>query len=87
MVCIVLKCKKYFEYCMRWFYIYDDKNQKQNDLMNDEVAGASHETIQRYGSIAKQYYFEYSEEDAELGKNWLKNQNGFRRKVHPDYEY
>ena len=63
--------------------IQDDKKQKQNDLMNDEVAGASHETIQRYGSAAKQHYFEYSGEDAELGKNWVKNQNGFRRKISP----
>ena len=64
------------------------KIQKQKDLLNAGVAGASYETIQRFGSAAKQHYVAYSGEDNELGKKLVKGLKQIsEEKVNPDYEY
>lgn len=64
------------------------KIQKQKDLLNAGVAGASYETIQRFGSAAKQHYVVYSGEDNEIGKNLVKGLKQIsEEKINPDYGY
>ena len=37
----------------------EKKKQQSEDLLNAGVAGASYETVQRYGSAVKQHYVAY----------------------------
>lgn len=64
------------------------KCQKDKDLLNAGIAGAAYETVQRYGSAAKQHYVAYSGEDNELGKKLVKGLKQIsEEKVNPDYRY
>ncbi len=42
-----------------------DKKNKQDDLLRAGIAGASYETVQRYGSAAKEHLVAYSGVDHE----------------------
>ncbi len=64
------------------------KDRKHDDLLNAGLAGASFETIQKYGSAAKQHYVAYSGEDNELGKKLAKGLKQIsEEKVNPDYKF
>ncbi len=64
------------------------KKQKSKDLLNAGVAGASYETVQRYGSAVKQHYVAYSGTDNEIGKKLVKGLKQIsEEKVNPDYKY
>lgn len=66
----------------------EEKKHKQEDLLNAGIAGASYETIQRYGDAAKQYYVAYSGVDNEAGKALAKGLKQIAaEKVNPDYEF
>lgn len=65
-----------------------EEKQKKEDLLNAGIAGASYETIQRFGDAAKQHYVAYSGEDNEIGKNLVKGLKQIsEEKINPDYEY
>lgn len=64
------------------------KKEKQENILNAEIAGAATETIQRYGSAAKQHYVAYSGIDNEAGKNLVKGLKQIsEEKINSDYDY
>lgn len=64
------------------------KKQQEEDLLNAGIAGAGYETVQRFGSAAKQHYAAYSGQDNETGKNLVKGLKQIsKEKINPDYEY
>lgn len=68
----------------------NDKKKKDvlNNILNAGIAGVGTETIQRYGSAAKQHYVAYSGTDNEAGKNLVRGLKQIaEEKVNPDYEY
>lgn len=68
----------------------DRKKTKNNsdNYIDVATASASYETIQRYGSAAKEHYVAYSGEDNELGKTFAKGLKQIsEEKVNPEYEY
>lgn len=68
----------------------DKKNNEQNveDIKNAGIAGGSYETVQRYGTAAKQHYVAYSGEDNEIGKNVVKGLKQIsKEKINLDYEF
>ena len=75
---------------VRWFVLESDdkKKDRQEQLLNAGIAGASHETIQRYGDAIKQHFVAYSGEDNELQKTLVKGLKQIsKEKINPDYEY
>lgn len=68
----------------------DNKKKKDNqdNILNAGIAGAASETIQRYGSAAKQHYVGFSGTDNEASKKLVKGLKQIaEEKVNPDYEY
>lgn len=66
----------------------EKKKQQSEDLLNAGVAGASYETVQRYGSAVKQHYVAYSGQDNETGKTLAKGLKQIsQEKVNPDYKF
>lgn len=64
------------------------KKRKQEDILNAGIAGASYETIQRYGDATKQHYVAYSGVDNEAGSNLVKGLKQIaEEKINPDYEF
>lgn len=64
------------------------KRKKNEDLLNAAIIGSSHETIQRYGSAAKQHYVAYSGVDYENGQTLAKGLKQIaNEKVNPNYEF
>ncbi len=64
------------------------KKEKDDDLVLAGISGASYETIQKYGSAAKQHYLAYSGVDNETGKNLVKGLKQIaEEKVNPDYAF
>lgn len=64
------------------------KKKKNEDLLNAAIIGSSHETIQRYGSAAKQYYVAYSGVDYEKGQTLAKGLKQIaNEKVNPNYKF
>ncbi|MBQ7568021.1 hypothetical protein IJT17_04375 [bacterium] len=69
-----------------------DKDSQGQDgldgLLNAGIAGASYETVQRFGSAAKQHYVAYSGEDRELGTQLKKGLKSISlHKVNPEERY
>ena len=65
-----------------------EKRRKEDDLLNAGIAGAAYETVQRYGSAAKQHYTAYSGIDNESGKTLVKGLKEIaKEKINPDYEF
>lgn len=68
----------------------DQKERKQNeeDILNSGIAGANYETIQRYGTAAKDHYIAYSGIDNETGKTLAKGLKQIsEEKVNPNYKF
>lgn len=64
-----------------------EKERKEN-LLNAGITGAAAETVQRYGSAAKQHYVAYSGVDNETKKNLVKGLKQISEgKINPDYKY
>lgn len=65
------------------------KNKRKfEDIKNAGIAGAGYETVQRYGSAAKQHYVAYSGQDNEIGKSLTKGLKKIsEEKVNKDYEF
>ncbi len=64
------------------------KKQRDKDLLNAGIAGAAYETVQRFGSAAKQHYVAYTGKDNETGKNLVKGLKQIsEEKVNPNYEF
>ena len=64
------------------------KKQKQDDILNAGITGASYETVQKYGDAAKQHYVAYSGIDNETEKNLVKGLKQIsEEKINPDYEF
>ena len=62
-----------------------DKDDKNKGLENAAIAGAAAETIDRYGSAAKEYFVAYSGVDNESGKTLSKGlKSNADSKVNPD---
>lgn len=66
----------------------DKKKRRVENLTNAGMAGASYETVQRYGDAVKQHFVAYSGKDNELGKDLVKGLKKIsEEKVNPDYEF
>ena len=66
----------------------DKKEHKYEELLNASIAGASSETIQRYGDAIKQHFVAYSGEDNEFEKTLVKGLKQIsKEKINPNYEY
>ncbi len=66
----------------------DKQNREQDGLLNAGIAGASYETVQRFGSAAKQHFVAYSGKDNETGAQLQKSLKSIsQQKVNPDYKY
>ena len=66
----------------------EKEKQKKEDLLNAGIAGASYETIQRFGDAAKQHFVAYSGEDNELNQTLVKGLKQISEsKINADYEY
>lgn len=64
------------------------KKQRDNDILNAGMAGASYETIQRYGDAAKQHFVAYSGQDNELGKTLVKGLKQIsEEKINSEYKF
>ena len=64
------------------------KEQQSEDILNAGVAGSAYETVQRFGSAAKQHYVAYSGQDNEASKTLAKGLKQIaQEKVNPDYKY
>ncbi len=64
------------------------RKDNDEDLVLAGISGASYETIQKYGSAAKQHYVAYSGADHETGKNLVKGLKQISEdKVNPDYKF
>jgi len=66
-----------------------EKNaRREEDVLNAGIAGASSETIQRFGAAAKEHYVAYSGKDNETNKRLAKGLKDIsKQKVNPDYKY
>ena len=56
-----------------WLAQNNSKKDKQDDLLRAGIAGASYETVQRYGSAAKEHLVGYSGVDNETGTRLQKS--------------
>lgn len=56
-----------------------DENKLGKKLEEEVLKGAAAETVQRYGSAAKQHYVAYSGMDNETGQNWRRGLRKFPR--------
>lgn len=66
----------------------EEKKYKQEEMLEAGIAGASYETIQRYGEAAKQHYVAYSGVDNETGQKLVKGLKQIsEEKINPDYEF
>lgn len=66
----------------------EKEKQKKEDLLNAGIAGASYETIQRFGDAAKQHFVAYSGEDNELNQTLVKGLKQISEsKINADYKY
>ena len=64
------------------------KKQNQEKLLNAGLAGAAYETVQKYGSAAKEHYVAYSGVDNETGKELVKGLKQIaEEKINSDYEF
>lgn len=66
----------------------DEKERKYDDILRAGLSGAAAETVQRYGSAAKEHYVSYSGVDNETGyilKKGLKKIAD--QKINPDYKF
>lgn len=65
-----------------------EKKRKQEDLLNAGVAGATYETVQRYGAAVKKHYVAFSGVDNENGEVLVKGLKQIAEgKINPDYEF
>ena len=65
-----------------------EKERRQKDILKAGIAGASYETVQRYGSAVKEHYVAFSGKDYENNKNLMKGLRQIsEQKINPDYEY
>lgn len=63
-----------------------DKNNFGKKLEEEALKGAAAETVQRYGSAAKQHYIAYSGMDNETGQKLAKGLKGISKsKINPEY--
>lgn len=63
------------------------KKQKEEDIQNQIIGNASYDTVQRYGSAAKEHYVAYSGVDNETGQTYSKSLKSISEsKTHPDYK-
>lgn len=63
------------------------KENKKKDKRNAAIAGAATETVQRYGSAAKEHLVAYSGIDNEAGKELKRSLKSVsKQKVNPDYK-
>lgn len=68
----------------------EDRNKKgkEDDLIRAGIAGASYETIQRYGDATKQHYVAYSGVDNETDTTLAKGLKQIaKEKINPDYKF
>ena len=66
----------------------EKQKQKEKNILDAGIAGASYETIQRYGEAAKQHFVAYSGEDNEIGKALVKGLKQVAEEtVNPDYKF
>lgn len=64
------------------------KKSRQDDLLNSGIAGASYETVQRFGEATKQHYIAYAGVDNETGTTMVKGLKQIAKgKINPDYEF
>lgn len=64
------------------------KKQRQKNILNAGLTGAAYETVQKYGSAAKQHYVAYSGVDNEAGEKLVKGLKQIsEEKINPDYEF
>lgn len=64
------------------------KRNKKENLLKAGIAGASYETVQRYGEAAKQHYVSYSGVDNEAGKTLVKGLKQIsEEKINPDNKF
>lgn len=65
-----------------------EEKRRKEDLRNAGIAGAAYETVQRYGSAAKQHYAAYSGVDNEAGTTLVKGLKQIaEEKINPDYKF
>ncbi len=66
----------------------DKVKQKEDDLIRAGISGAAYETVQKFGSAAKQHYVAYDGVDNEVGKKLVKGLKQISdEKVNPDYQF
>lgn len=65
-----------------------EKRNKNEDMLNAGLAGASYETVQRFGDAVKQHYVAYSGMDNEIGQALTKGLKQIsQEKVNPNYKF
>jgi hypothetical protein len=66
----------------------EKEERREVNLLSAATDGAAYETVQRYGSAAKEHYVAYSGQDNEAGQALAKSLKSIsEEKVNPDYEY
>ena len=64
------------------------KSKNEENILNAGIAGSAYETVQRYGSAAKQHLVAYSGVDNEAGTTLVKGLKQIaEEKINPDYKY
>lgn len=65
-----------------------ENKERTNDIVNVGIAGASYETVQRYGAAAKEHLVAYSGIDNEQGLQLQKSLKSIKAQgSNPDYEF
>ncbi len=66
----------------------DEKEKRKEDILHAGIAGASYETVQRFGSAVKEHVVAYSGKDNEAGKALVKGLKQIaEEKVNPEYKF
>ena len=65
-------CGSYVKRIIIMGRIMDEKEKRKEDIIQAGIAGATYETVQRFGSAVKEHVVAYSGKDYETGKNLVK---------------
>lgn len=66
----------------------DEKEKRKEDIIQAGIAGATYETVQRFGSAVKEHVAAYSGKTNQNGKTEIKGLKHISKsKVHPDFEF
>ena len=66
----------------------EKKKQHNEDILNAGIAGASYDTVQRFGSAVKEHFVAYSGRDNEFNNDLVKGLKQISKEnVNPEYRF